>query len=49
MGDLRLSSNLSLLFGYRYLDVDWSKGSGSSRTEYDIYVHGPIVGLRIAF
>ena len=49
MGEYKLSPTMSLAFGYRYLDVDWSKGSGSSKLEYDLAIHGPIMGVTIEF
>lgn len=37
------------LLGYRALSVDFEKGSGLSRYEYDVVQHGPLAGLTIAF
>ena len=47
VGRFRFTPNVGLIAGYRYLDQDWSSGGGS--TEYDFYIHGPIVGLSIVF
>ncbi|MHC4081533.1 MAG: outer membrane protein [Planctomycetota bacterium] len=47
VGRFRFTPNVGLIAGYRYLDQDWSSGGGS--TEYDFYIHGPIVGLSIKF
>jgi hypothetical protein len=35
--------------GYRLLDMDYKTGSGLSRFEYDVLMHGPIFGLNILF
>jgi len=37
------------LLGYRALSVDYTKGSGLSTYEYDVVMHGPIVGLAAKF
>jgi len=37
------------MLGYRALSVDFEKGSGASKYEYDIVQHGPIVGLTLRF
>lgn len=37
------------LLGYRALSVDYTKGSGLSTYEYDVVMHGPIVGLMAKF
>jgi hypothetical protein len=37
------------LLGYRALSVDFEKGSGTSRYEYDVVQHRPVVGLTIGF
>jgi hypothetical protein len=37
------------LLGYRALSVDYEKGSGINRYEYDVVQHGPVVGLTIGF
>lgn len=37
------------MLGYRALDVDYSKGAGSSRYRYNMLQHGPIVGLTVSF
>jgi hypothetical protein len=39
----------SATLGYRALSVDYEKGSGSTRYEYDIIQHGPILGLTLNF
>jgi hypothetical protein len=50
VGEWRLGRNTALLAGYRYLNVDsWNTGSGDTETDYDFYLHGPIVGLTIIF
>jgi hypothetical protein len=37
------------VLGYRALSVDFEKGSGLSRYEYDVLQHGPILGLTARF
>ena len=37
------------LLGYRALSVDFEKGSGLNRYEFDVVQHGPVVGLTIGF
>jgi len=35
--------------GYRALSVDYSKGRGNGRYEYDVVQHGPVLGLTVRF
>jgi hypothetical protein len=37
------------ILGYRALGVDFEKGSGASRYEYDAVQHGPLIGLTASF
>jgi hypothetical protein len=37
------------VLGYRALDVDYERGSGRTKYEYDVLQHGPVTGLTIAF
>jgi hypothetical protein len=37
------------VLGYRALSVDYTKGSGLERYEYDVVMHGPVVGLSLKF
>lgn len=37
------------VLGYRALSVDYVKGSGVNRYEYDMLQHGPLMGLAIKF
>lgn len=37
------------VLGYRALSVDYTKGSGLHRYEYDVLQHGPVVGLSVKF
>jgi hypothetical protein len=37
------------MVGYRALSVDFEKGSGVTRYEYDVVQHGPVMGLAIKF
>lgn len=47
--DWSISENFGLVFGYRALDTDYSKGSGEDRFEFDLRVSGPLLGLRYNF
>lgn len=49
VADWSISQNFGLVFGYRALDTDYSKGSGSDRFEFDMLVSGPLLGLRYNF
>jgi len=37
------------VLGYRALSVDYTKGTGTHRYEYDVLQHGPIVGMALKF
>ena len=37
------------VLGYRALSVDYEKGSGSNKYEYDVLQHGPILGVTAKF
>jgi hypothetical protein len=37
------------MLGYRALSVDYEKGSGATKYEYDVVQHGPVLGLTIGF
>jgi hypothetical protein len=37
------------VLGYRALSVDFEKGSGTGRYEYDAVQHGPLIGLTASF
>jgi hypothetical protein len=37
------------LLGYRALSVDYEKGSGANKYQYDVVQHGPVVGLTLRF
>jgi len=37
------------ILGYRALAVDFEKGSGPTRYEYDVTQHGPLLGLTVHF
>jgi hypothetical protein len=39
----------SLIFGYRYLDMDYETGSGSDLFRYDVATSGPQVGFSFRF
>lgn len=46
---LRDGVTYSGVIGYRALDVDFEKGSGRRRYEYDVLQHGPVLGLTVGF
>jgi hypothetical protein len=46
---IRDGISYSGMLGYRALSVDFEKGSGTNRYEYDVVQHGPIVGLTARF
>jgi hypothetical protein len=37
------------LLGYRALSVDFEKGSGANKYDYDVIQHGPLLGLTVGF
>lgn len=37
------------VLGYRALSVDFEKGSGANKYEYDVVQHGPLLGLSLRF
>ena len=47
--DLFGENNATVFGGYRALHQDYSDGSGADKFEWDVTLHGPIAGLRIAF
>lgn len=47
--DYKLSKNMILNTGYRYLELDYSRGSGSDEFGVDIKAKGPFLGLTITF
>jgi hypothetical protein len=47
--DLTLSQRTALQLGYRALGTDYTDGSGTSRFEYDMILHGPYAALTISF
>jgi hypothetical protein len=47
--DLSITRDVSLQFGYRALDTDYSDGHGTDRFEYDMLLHGPYAALTISF
>jgi hypothetical protein len=49
IGEYKFNPNVGLVFGYRYLDLDWSQGSGTGLVAFDLTIHGPIIGIDIAF
>ncbi|MHC4323811.1 MAG: hypothetical protein ACYSUX_06025 [Planctomycetota bacterium] len=49
LGGYRLGRTANLWFGYRYLDIDYTKGSGADKFAYDAAMHGPILGASFHF
>jgi outer membrane protein W len=47
--DYKLSKKVSLDAGYRILDIDYSRGSGSDKFALDTKIEGPIIGVTILF
>jgi len=41
--------HVTLLFGYRYMDVDYEDGSGADLFKYDVSMHGPLLGLNFVW
>ena len=39
----------SAMLGYRALFVDFRKGAGNTLYEFDMLIHGPIIGLTARF
>jgi len=49
LGGYRLGKHANLWFGYRYLDIDYDEGNGANKFEYDVEMHGPILGASFHF
>ena len=45
----QLHRSISLDLGYRWLDIDYSKGEGNDRFTYDVLTQGPVVGFGFRF
>ena len=45
--DYRFNNWGSVFVGYRWMDFDYSSGSGRDRYEYDATQQGPLAGLNI--
>ncbi len=41
--------HVSLLFGYRYMDIDYEDGSGADLFKYDVTMHGPLLGVNFVW
>jgi len=41
--------HVSLLFGYRYMDIDYEDGSGADLFKYDMTMHGPLLGVNFVW
>lgn len=47
--DYRFSDAVILNAGYRYIDLDYSRGSGANEFGIDLQANGPVLGLTIVF
>lgn len=45
----RITRLISAWVGYRALGVDYKTGSGDDKVEYDLVMHGPMIGLGFSF
>ncbi len=45
----RFTPNLSVMLGYRMIDVNYDHGTGDNYYEYDVTMQGPIIGLSLFF
>jgi hypothetical protein len=41
--------HVSLLFGYRYMDIDFEDGSGADLFRYDMTMQGPLLGVNFVW
>ena len=41
--------HVSLLFGYRYMDIDYKDGSGADLFRYDVTMYGPLLGVNFVW
>lgn len=41
--------HVSLLAGYRYMDIDYEDGSGADLFKYDMTMHGPLLGVNFVW
>jgi opacity protein-like surface antigen len=47
--DYKISKSMILNAGYRYVDLDYSHGSGSNEFGIDLQAQGPVIGLTFLF
>ncbi|MHC4689834.1 MAG: YfaZ family outer membrane protein [Planctomycetota bacterium] len=47
--DYKLSENMTFNAGYRYVELDYSRGSGANEFGVDLRAKGPFVGMTIVF
>ena len=45
----KLTENTTVDFSYRYLNMDYSNGSGSDKLALDAEAYGPVIGMTILF
>ena len=43
------NDDVRFLFGYKALYQDYEEGSGRDKFEFDVTMHGPILGLSVPF
>ena len=41
--------HVSLLAGYRYMDIDYEDGSGADLFKYDVSMYGPLLGVNFVW
>ena len=49
VGGYELGRHSNIWLGYRYLDINYDDGSGANKFEYDVAMHGPILGASFHF
>ena len=45
----RFSRSASLLFGWKYMDLDYSNGTGAQRRALDVELNGPMAAITFTF
>ena len=45
----KLSDNMTFEFAYRYVNLDYSNGSGTDELGMDLEAYGPSFGLKLLF
>jgi hypothetical protein len=47
--DYRFGKTNSIIFGWRHLDFDYDDGVAADRFGMDVYMSGPVIGVRLCF